>query len=266
MKREEGVTYISMLSGGQDSSAMTLRALELGYPVDYIVFCDTGLEFEEMYKYIEELSTMIKRKYGITVTTIHPRKTFKDWYLGEVTSGDMEGQIRGVPLISAPCYWRRESKDYAFKDFIKREEIAEYKTYVGYVFREVTRWKDAWKFNSLTPLVEWKWNENEVKKYLRDNEAENRLYQHFSRTGCAICPKQGGAFYNVYRHYNKYWEQAKQIEQEINTERRKRGEKQRPSFHVSKFTEEMEEDFKRKDKSPQFDLGYEAPKDCFCKI
>ena len=35
--------YIAMLSGGQDSTAMTLRLLELGEPVDYVVFSDTTL-------------------------------------------------------------------------------------------------------------------------------------------------------------------------------------------------------------------------------
>lgn len=266
MKREEGVTYIPMVSGGQDSSALVLRLLELGYPVDHIVFCDTGLEFDEMYEYIDKLEVMIKRKYGLTITRLKPRKTFKEWYLGEVTSGDMEGQIRGTPLIAHPCYWRREAKDVAFQDWIKKEGITNYKTYVGFVLREVDRWKDAWKYNALTPLVDWKWNENEVKKYLRDNEAENTLYQHFVRTGCAICPKQGESFYGVYKHYPKHWEQAKEIEKEIMKEREERGETQRPAFHTEKFTHEMELDFKKKDKQPQFDLGYEAPKNCFCKI
>lgn len=34
--------YIAMLSGGQDSSAMTIRLLELGYPVDYNVYMGYG--------------------------------------------------------------------------------------------------------------------------------------------------------------------------------------------------------------------------------
>lgn len=255
-----------MLSGGQDSTAMTLRALELGYPMDYIVFCDTTLEFDEMYEYIDKLEALINRRYGKKITRIKPRKQFESWALGDVTRGDMKGQIRGVPLIASPCYWRREAKDVAFQDWIKSEGITNYKTYVGYVYREVDRWKDAWKHDALTPLVDWKWNENEVKKYLRDNEAENSLYKHFSRTGCAICPKQSSSFYHVYKYYPKKWEYAKELELKIYNERKKRGEQQRPSFHTDKFTWEMELDFKKKDKTPEFDFEYEAPKDCFCKI
>ena len=49
-----GKCYVSF-SGGKDSTAMLLRMLEEGMPVDIILFCDTGLEFEGMYHHIEKL-------------------------------------------------------------------------------------------------------------------------------------------------------------------------------------------------------------------
>ncbi len=36
------------LSGGRDSSAMVVKWLENGNELDYIIFCDTGFEFDEM--------------------------------------------------------------------------------------------------------------------------------------------------------------------------------------------------------------------------
>ena len=41
--------YIVSLSGGKDSTAMLLRLLEEKRPVDLILYCDTGLEFPQMY-------------------------------------------------------------------------------------------------------------------------------------------------------------------------------------------------------------------------
>ena len=35
--------YVCSFSGGKDSTAMLLRLLEEGMPVDIILFCDTGL-------------------------------------------------------------------------------------------------------------------------------------------------------------------------------------------------------------------------------
>lgn len=214
------IPCIAMLSGGQDSSAMTLRLLELGEPVDYIVFSDTTLEFDEMYEYIDKLDAFFKRKYGIAITRIKARKSFEHWVFGEVTSGEMEGQIRGLPLIAAPCYWRRECKDLAFKDFIKQTGIKEFKTYVGYVLHEYERWKDIGQYGAIAPLVEWKWNEAEVRDYLRENMMENKLYQHFTRTGCGICPKQGDeALYTVYKHYPKQWKYMVDLEHRLKRER-----------------------------------------------
>lgn len=51
--------YIVSLSGGKDSTAMLLRLLEEGRPVDEILFCDTGIEFDAMYRHIDKLEMYI---------------------------------------------------------------------------------------------------------------------------------------------------------------------------------------------------------------
>ena len=95
---------------------------------------------------------------------------------------------------------------------------------------------------------------------------ENKLYQHFTRTGCGICQKQGSSFYEVYKHYPKTWEYAKSIELRLYEVRKKSGEKQMPSFHSKKFTLDLEKDFIKKDKQSTFELDFDPPQDCFCKI
>lgn len=47
--------YIVSLSGGKDSTAMLLRLLEENRPVDLILYCDTGLEFPQMYDHLNRL-------------------------------------------------------------------------------------------------------------------------------------------------------------------------------------------------------------------
>lgn len=42
--------HVVSFSGGKDSTAMLLKMIELKYDIDEIVFCDTGLEFDEMYE------------------------------------------------------------------------------------------------------------------------------------------------------------------------------------------------------------------------
>ena len=54
--------YIVSLSGGKDSTAMLLRLIEEGYPIDLILFCDTGLEFPQMYDHLKRLEQHIGKK------------------------------------------------------------------------------------------------------------------------------------------------------------------------------------------------------------
>lgn len=51
--------YVLSLSGGKDSTAMLLRLLEEKRPVDLILFCDTGLEFPQMYEHLDRLEVLV---------------------------------------------------------------------------------------------------------------------------------------------------------------------------------------------------------------
>lgn len=65
-------------SGGKDSTAMLLMALEKGMQVDEIIFCDTTKEFPQMYDHINKVEQYIGRK----ITRISPEHTY-DYYMLE---------------------------------------------------------------------------------------------------------------------------------------------------------------------------------------
>ena len=54
--------HIVSLSGGKDSTAMLLMMLEKNMQIDDIVFCDTGVEFPQMYRHLDKLQKHINKK------------------------------------------------------------------------------------------------------------------------------------------------------------------------------------------------------------
>ena len=67
---EKPILHVVSLSGGKDSTAMLLRMLEEGMPVDIILFCDTGMEFPGLYNHIDQLEKYIGR----------PAKHIRSWF------------------------------------------------------------------------------------------------------------------------------------------------------------------------------------------
>ena len=173
--------HIVSFSGGKDSTAMLLKMLDLGMQIDEVVFGDTGLEFQELYDYVDRIERFIKRP----ITRIRPDRTFFDWFFGAVTKGKHKGKMRGFPPQNSHCYWSREVKEYALKRYCYGQYV-----YIGVAKDEEHRAKPHAKFTAMYPLVEWGWTEQNCLSYLKMRGLENPLYTHVSRLGCWLCPKQ----------------------------------------------------------------------------
>ena len=70
---EKPKLIVVSFSGGKDSTAMLLKMLERGEPVDVILFCDTGLEFPQLYDHIRKVEQQTHRK----ITTVKSDEGFE---------------------------------------------------------------------------------------------------------------------------------------------------------------------------------------------
>ncbi len=253
---------ILMLSGGRDSSACLVKLCEDGTPPDYAVFCNTLHEFPEMYEYLGWLGEYLKRRFDFEITVIEPGCTFEDWAFTPITKGERKGIIRGLPLLTVPCYWKREAKVYPFERWAKKMKIGDHTQIIGYTYSELQR-AQVEATNQRYPLIEWGMREIDVAEFLKARSIDNKLYRHFNRTGCYFCPKQRVSdFYNVYKYHPEIWEKMKRYEKKaldmdaLNSRFCKEG-----------TALELEVQFKIRDKSGSFDFEYDDDLEfCFCAL
>lgn len=81
---------------------MVLRLLEEGRQVDEILFCDTGLEFPQMYDHLEKLEQYI----GRPITRLKAPYTFEQYFYEYQAKGDAALVTnRGLSWPSHACRW-----------------------------------------------------------------------------------------------------------------------------------------------------------------
>ena len=65
--------YIASISWGKDSTAMLLFLIKYHFPLDEVVFYDTGMEFEAIYKVRDFMLTKFLIPLGIKYTELKPK-------------------------------------------------------------------------------------------------------------------------------------------------------------------------------------------------
>ena len=266
---------IANLSGGRDSTAMVIRYLELGNDIDYILFCDTGFEFKEMYKYIEKLDKYLQRNFNKSITWLNKGgkenaddeyTIFEKWaYIKPIEIGERQGLKRGIPRLVGKDYCTRETKIKPTMKFVK--DICKDKfrvtALIGYTYNEVENGRVSNLDYAIAkyPLHEWQWNEKEVSEFLRERQIMNPLYNHFQRTGCFFCPKQSKAsLYHLYKHYPKEWQIMKEWELKA------KGLDCVNARFKSKALSEYEKEFERESKQGLLfnEVEFSQYETCFC--
>lgn len=210
--------HVVSFSGGKDSTAMLLRMLEEGMPVDLILYCDTGVEFPEMEAHINKVEKYIGRE----ITRIKSDKDFM-YYACEhervITSTKIPGVLPGqvTPGYGWPSVFSRW-RTRAFKTTPIENRIRELKKeydviqYIGIAADEPRRIKDK-----RYPLVEWGMTEADCIQYCYDRGFDwGGLYKIWDRVSCWCCPLQGlEDLRKLKEHYPELWDRLKEMERQI---------------------------------------------------
>jgi 3'-phosphoadenosine 5'-phosphosulfate sulfotransferase (PAPS reductase)/FAD synthetase len=175
-------------SGGKDSSAVTLRKIELGEHIDEVICCDTYKEFPAMYRHIERVKKIVEDA-GIKFTVLRSDKVFDYLMFEEVTKKETLG--RGWPTFKVRWCTGELKKDIIrnyLKDLNTQYNVIQC---VGLAADEEYRLKRAvnQQPNKRYPLIEWGWTEEDALQYCYSKGFDwEGLYTKFKRVSCWCCP------------------------------------------------------------------------------
>lgn len=203
--------HIVSLSGGKDSTAMLLRMLEEGMPVDIILFCDTGMEFEGLYRHIDKLEQYI----GRPITWLKSPQSFEYLMLEHTPkrkNPELEGKV-GFSWSGPRNRWctamlKTRIIDRYLRDLAKDYTLVQY---IGIAADEPQRIR-----NLNYPLIDWGMTEADCLAYCKERGFDwDGLYDIFHRVSCWCCPLQSlDELRKLRKHFPELWERLRWLDKQ----------------------------------------------------
>ncbi|MDW8227245.1 MAG: phosphoadenosine phosphosulfate reductase family protein [Anaerolineales bacterium] len=198
---EQPIRHIVSLSGGKDSTALAIYLRDRIPNLEY-VFCDTGEELRETYRYLEKLEAFL----GKEIKKLRARQSFEDML-----------KARGGFLPSGQVRWCTEYlKIKPFEEFVG-ESICH--NYIGIRADEVHRkGYISTKPNIIAryPFVEDGIRREDVFRILDESGLGlPEYYQWRSRSGCYFCFfQQRNEWLGLLKHHPDLYAKAEAYEKE----------------------------------------------------
>ena len=183
---------------------MLLRLIEENRPIDLIVFCDTGLEFLQMYDHLKRLEAYIGRE----ITILRADRSFEYYFLTYTPKRKNPAlkQYKGMSWAGPRNRWCTAMlKTRVIHKFLRSlQNDYDVVEYIGIAADEKRRIRAA-----CYPLVEWGMTEADCLQYCYDRGFDwGGLYRIFKRVSCWCCPLQSLAeLRKLRKHFPELWAQ-----------------------------------------------------------
>jgi len=177
--------------------------LEEGMPVDEILFCDTGLEFEAMYRHIDKLEKYI----GRPITRLKSDYSFEYLFFDHMPkrrNPELVGR-KGFSWAGPHNRWCTAMLKTRIINRYLHEQAKKY-TIIQYIGIAADEPQRIHEFNY--PLVDWGMTEADCLAYCRERGFDwDGLYDIFHRVSCWCCPLQSfDELRKLRHHFPELWE------------------------------------------------------------
>lgn len=214
--------FIASVSFGKDSLAMLLKLLELGYPLDEVVYFDIGVEFDSIRHNAEKMGKILTDK-KISFTILEPKEPFI-WCMTEKPVAKRDGTLQcGYKWCGGCTRWGTTLKLDAIRDNNKKygdEMIAEYVGVAADERKRINRERGGNRVK-IYPLVELEMTESDCLQYCYShgwhwNENGYELYDLLDRVSCKYCKNKNlKELRNIYHFMPDIWQELKELQDKV---------------------------------------------------
>ena len=203
---------------------MLLRLIEEEYPLDIVLFYDTGMEFDSIYRVRDKILPILREK-GIQFVELHDERSFEYMAIEHMLKKRKKnGYHKGYGWCGGGCRWGTALKSDNIKRF-KKSLGCEITDYVGIAADEPHRFEKSKREDKRLPLVEWGMSEQDCLNYCRERgykwteytpDGEIDLYDILDRVSCWCCRnKNYKELRNIYWRLPFYWTKLKVMQTKI---------------------------------------------------
>lgn len=211
--------YVASVSFGKDSTTMLLMLIEKQWPLDEVVFYNTGMEFDAVYRIRDQLLPVLK-EHNIKFVELYPRRPFLfDMFDRKIKYRNKPGYHYGFSWCGGRCRWHTHQKQDRIREYKKSlgDDVIDY---IGIASDELPRIERNSTNGKRLPLVELGMTEQmcldlcESRGYrwieYGTNGEEIDLYQVLKRVSCWCCANKNlEELRNIYHYLPKYWNRLK---------------------------------------------------------
>lgn len=202
--------YIASVSFGKDSLAMLLKLIDKEYPLDEVIFYDTGMEFKAIYDIRNKVKIELEIK-GIKYTELKPEMPFEEKMLNKKVH-KRNGSIQyGYGPCGGRCRWGTTEKNVTISKYLKQQYGQDYREYIGIASDETKRIEKERNEYKVLPLIDWNMTEADCLEFCYSRgyfweENNIRLYDILDRVSCWCCAnKNKKELNNMYLYLRDYY-------------------------------------------------------------
>lgn len=201
---------------------MLLKVLELGYPLDEVVYFDIGVEFDSIRNNAGKMKHILAEK-GIEFTILEPKEPFV-YCMCDKPVKKADGTIQsGYKWCGGCARWGTTLKLDAIKNNNAKygdEMIVEYVGVASDERQRINRSKQGNRIK-IYPLVEWDMTENDCLEYCYNkgwhwSENGYELYDLLDRVSCKYCRNKNlKELRNIYHFMPDVWQELKELQDKV---------------------------------------------------